>query len=283
MALIIDGKALALEIRRSLKARVLAHVQKGGKPPRLDVVLVGEDPASQTYVRAKERACKRCGIWSNTHRLPADITRRDLLAQVDRLNKDPEVNGFLVQLPLPEHLDPEEVVAAIAPQKDVDAFHPENLGRLFRGAPRFVPCTPAGIVHMLDSLAIPLQGMHAVVIGRSLIVGKPLSLLLLERHMTVTICHSRTKNLPAVAQTGDVLIAAVGRAGLVRGDWVKPGAIVIDVGTNMTAAATLTGDVAFDEAAKVASHITPVPGGVGPLTVAMLLVNVCKGALGDSA
>lgn len=278
MAQIIDGKQLARDIRKELKQRVLTYVAAGGAPPRLDVVLVGDDAASHTYVRAKERACSRCGITSHTHRLPADVTQHDLLQLVDGLNRDSAVHGFLVQLPLPAHLDPEDVVLAISPSKDVDAFHPENLGLLFRGRPRFAPCTPAGVVHMLDSLGIPLQGKHAVVIGRSLIVGKPLSFLLLERHMTVTICHSRTLDLADMARTADVLVAAVGKPGLVRGDWIKPGAVVIDVGTNMSPEGVLTGDVVFDEATKLASYVTPVPGGVGPLTVAMLLSNVCSAA-----
>lgn len=279
MADVINGKLLAKEIRIGVKAKVATFVKETGVVPTLAAVLVGEDPGSQTYVRSKERACKKCGMRSVTRRLPDTISESELLAIVEGLNDDPEVHGILVQLPLPGRIDVERVVGAISPSKDVDGFHAETLGRLVRGAPTFVPCTPAGVLHILDSLDVELKGMEAVVVGRSLIVGKPLFFLLLERHMTVTVCHSRTRELAEVVRRADVVVAAVGQAHLVKGDWIKPGAIVIDVGINRLDDGTLTGDVDFDAALNNASHITPVPGGVGRLTVAMLMENVYRAAV----
>lgn len=278
---IIDGPALAKAIRLELKDLIAARVAAGKPRPHLVVVLVGEDPASEAYVRSKERECRRTGLHSTTIRLPARTSEREVLAEVNRLNNDPAVHGILVQLPLPAHIDVEKVVAAISSVKDVDAFHPENLGLLFRDRPRFLPCTPAGIMDVLAHTGKPLSGLHAVVIGRSLIVGKPMAMLLLKEHMTVTICHSRTRNLPELVRAADVIVAAVGRLRFVQGSWIKPGAIVIDVGMNVDEEGKLAGDVDFDAALPRASFITPVPGGVGRLTVARLLANVlsaCKEA-----
>ena len=278
MVEVIDGKVLAKAIRKGVKAKVAKFTAETGVVPTLAAVLVGEDPGSQTYVRSKERACKRCGMRSVTQRLPDTASEAELLRIVDELNADPSVHGILVQLPLPDHIDVERVVGAISPSKDVDGFHAETLGRLVRGKPTFLPCTPAGVMHILDTLPVELKGKEAVVVGRSLIVGKPLFFLLLERHMTVTVCHSRTRDLADVVRRADVVVAAVGKAHLVKGDWIKPGAIVIDVGINRLADGTLTGDVDFDAALPNASHITPVPGGVGRLTVAMLMENVYRAA-----
>jgi methylenetetrahydrofolate dehydrogenase (NADP+) / methenyltetrahydrofolate cyclohydrolase len=271
---IIDGPSLAKTIQESIRERVSKRLAEDRRQPGLTVVLVGEDPASEAYVRGKERSCSRVGILSTTVRLPVSSSEDEVLGEVARLNNDPEVHGILVQLPLPAHMNVEKVVAAISPLKDVDAFHPENLGLLFRDTPRFIPCTPAGIMDVLGQTGITLEGLHAVVIGRSLIVGKPLSLLLLKEHMTVTVCHSRTRNLPDLIRSADVIVAAVGRLRFVKGDWVKPGAIVIDVGMNVDEEGKLAGDVEFDSALLRASFITPVPGGVGRLTVARLLSNV---------
>jgi len=250
--------------------------------PGLAVVLVGENPASQVYVRNKTRACEEAGIVSIEHRPPASITESELLALIDSLNHDSRVHGILVQLPLPGHIRSESVLAAVAPHKDVDGFHPENLGLLASGHPRFVPCTPAGIMRLLDHAGIALQGKHAVVVGRSNIVGKPAALLLLERHATVTICHSRTTDLAGIIRQADVLVAAVGRPRLITGAMVKPGVAVIDVGINRLQegpdAGKLCGDVNFQEMLGKAGCVTPVPGGVGPMTIAMLLENTVRAA-----
>lgn len=277
MAFVVDGKGLAKALKKEVKSDVADFVASYGRPPQLTVVMVGDDPASQSYVRAKERACQRAGIDSALVHLPATITSARLLEVVETLNDDPAVDGLLVQLPLPEHLDAEAVVAAISPYKDVDCFHPENLGLMLRGCPRFVPCTPYGIMQILDSLHVDLTGMDAVVVGRSLIVGRPMAMLLIERNLTVTVCHSLTEDLPGKVRTADVLIAAVGVPGLIRGEWIKPGAIVIDVGTNYKGDG-LVGDVDFPSAEQRAGTITPVPGGVGPLTVTQLLRNVLTAA-----
>jgi len=276
-ALIIDGKAIARGLRREVKARV-AELSALGVKPSLAVIIVGEDAASQSYVAAKERACRRVGMESRTIRLPEGSSQSALLAEIEKLNVDEKTHGMLVQLPLPGHIDPHEVVRRIDPLKDVDAFHPENLGLLMRDTPRFAPCTPSGILDILRSLDLCLEGKRAVIIGRSLIVGKPLAYLLLRENMTVTVCHSRTRELAGVVGEGDVVVAAVGKAGLVRGEWVKKGAIVVDVGTNLTPDGRFVGDVDFESARVRASHITPVPGGVGPLTVARLLHSVCTAA-----
>jgi methylenetetrahydrofolate dehydrogenase (NADP+)/methenyltetrahydrofolate cyclohydrolase len=277
MAYVVDGKALANSLKTQAKADAADFAHRYGRPPQLTVILVGEDPASQSYIRAKERACRRALVDSTLVSLPATITSDELLAVVAGLNQDPRVDGLLVQLPLPEHIDPEPIVAAISPLKDVDCFHPENLGLLLRGRPRFAPCTPAGIEVILDSLGLDFAGKDAVVVGRSLIVGRPMAMLLIERNLTVTICHSRTEDLATKVRQADLIVAAVGVPGFIRGDWIKPGAVVIDVGTNYKGDG-LVGDVAFAEALPHVGVITPVPGGVGPLTVTQLLRNVITAA-----
>ncbi|HRV91861.1 MAG TPA: bifunctional methylenetetrahydrofolate dehydrogenase/methenyltetrahydrofolate cyclohydrolase FolD [Anaerolineae bacterium] len=285
-AQIIDGKAIAATIRGEIKAEVDAMQTRYSQVPGLATVLVGERKDSQTYVRMKKKACAEVGIASFSHDLPADISQADLLKVVQDLNAHPEVNGILVQLPLPDHINEEEILSAISLTKDVDGFHPINIGRLSmkRRAPLFVPCTPKGCIELLDRSGVEIEGRRAVVLGRSNIVGLPVAMLLLHRNATLTICHSRTQNLPQIVREADILIAAVGRPEMVKGDWIKPGAVVIDVGMNAVddpAAAKgyrLVGDVAFDEAREVASAITPVPGGVGPMTIAMLLRNTLDGA-----
>jgi methylenetetrahydrofolate dehydrogenase (NADP+)/methenyltetrahydrofolate cyclohydrolase len=272
-AQILDGKAIAAGIRNTVKQQVEKLVQRG-TTPGLAVVLVGDNPASQVYVRMKEKACDSVGIRSTKHLLPANATQSDLDTLIERLNADPQVHGILVQLPLPAGLDTYQVMRLIDPKKDIDGFHPDNVGRLCTGeGDGFIPCTPAGIMELIRQTQRPLTGAKAVVIGRSNIVGKPIAMLLLQANATVKICHSRSADLAAECQSADVLVSAVGRPGLVRGDWIKPGAIVIDVGTSRTADGSLAGDVCFDEAVKVAGFITPVPGGVGPMTIAMLLAN----------
>jgi methylenetetrahydrofolate dehydrogenase (NADP+)/methenyltetrahydrofolate cyclohydrolase len=241
-------------------------------------VLVGDDPASRVYVRNKGKACHEAGMLSRQIDLPATLPENDLLALVAELNADPSVHGILVQLPLPGHINESRVIEAISPDKDVDGFHPVNAGRLLRGGTCFVPCTPLGIMKMLDHESVDLKGKHAVVVGRSNIVGKPVALLLLAKHATVTICHSRTKDLPAVVRSADVVVAAVGKAEMIRGAWIAPGAVVIDVGINRLPDGRLVGDVAFEEAREVAGKITPVPGGVGPMTITMLLHNTLEAA-----
>jgi len=274
-ARLIDGKALAAEVRAALRPAVTALAARGAQPG-LAAIVAGDDPASRVYVRNKVRACEETGVRSELHEFPADVAERALLECVAGLNRDPAVHGILVQLPLPAHLDTERVLAAVSPAKDVDGFHVENLGALLRGAPRFVPCTPAGVLRLLDHAGVPLAGRHAVVIGRSNIVGKPLALLLLQRDATVTICHSKTARLAELARQADVLVAAAGRPRMVGAEMVKPGACVIDVGTSRTADGKLSGDVDFAAASKVAGWITPVPGGVGPMTVAMLVANTVR-------
>jgi methylenetetrahydrofolate dehydrogenase (NADP+)/methenyltetrahydrofolate cyclohydrolase len=276
MAVIIDGKKVAASIDERTAAEA-ARLASTGTVPGLAVVLVGDDPASTTYVNMKERDCERLGIRSFDNRLPGDATQDELEALVDRLNADPAVHGVLVKLPLPRHLDPEPVIDRISADKDVDGFGVPNLGRLVRGLPGLRSCTPAGVMEMLHAYDVPIEGARAVVIGRSTMVGKPMSLLLLEENATVTVCHSRTRDLAAVCREADILVAAVGRAEMVRGDWVKPGAVVIDVGTSRVEG-KLVGDVAFDEVEQVASMITPVPGGVGPMTRAMLASNTVAAA-----
>ena len=273
----IDGKALAAAVKEE-SARLVAECRAGGVAPCLAVVLVGEDPASQVYVRGKVEDCAQCGIESRTIRLPADATQAELLAQVQALADDPAVHGILVQLPLPPQIDERAVIEAIPPEKDVDGFSPVNAGRMQAGEPCFLPCTPAGCIRMIESPGVGIAGKHAVVVGRSNIVGKPVALLLLARDATVTICHSRTQNLKEICASADILVAAVGRAGFITGDMVKPGAVVIDVGINRGADGKLHGDVDFDAAAEKASWITPVPGGVGPMTRAMLMLNTAQAA-----
>ena len=283
---LIDGKAIAATIRGEIKAEVEAMKEQYGKVPGLATVLVGARKDSQTYVRMKKKACAEVGITSFGHDLPADISQEDLLTVVRELNANPEVNGILVQLPLPDHIDDEEILGAVSLEKDVDGFHPLNIGRLSmkRRDPLFVPCTPKGCIELLDRTGVKIEGKRAVVLGRSNIVGLPVAMLLLHRNATLTVCHSRTKDLPGVVREADILIAAVGRPEMVKGDWVKPGAVVIDVGMNAVDDPTrekgykLVGDVDFNEVKEVASAITPVPGGVGPMTIAMLLRNTTDGA-----
>ncbi len=277
-AQLIDGKAVAARLLERVSAFTTEIRERHGLQPGLAVVLVGEDPASQVYVRNKGRQTLAAGMRSFEHALPASTTQADLLALVQKLNRDPAVHGVLVQLPLPPQLAEDEVIEAIDPAKDVDGFHPINVGRLSIGAPALVPCTPYGCSVLIRSVVPDPTGLHAVIIGRSNIVGKPMAQLLLAMNCTVTIAHSRTRDLPALARSADILVAAVGRPEMVRGDWIKPGACVIDVGINRVPAAEpgktrLVGDVAFAEAAEVAGAITPVPGGVGPMTIACLLRN----------
>ncbi|NRG17010.1 bifunctional methylenetetrahydrofolate dehydrogenase/methenyltetrahydrofolate cyclohydrolase FolD [Rhizobiales bacterium] len=285
-AKVIDGKARAATIRESVKAAVAAIKAGHGFEPGLAVVLVGEDPASQVYVSSKVRQTEECGMRSIEHRLPADTPEAELLALVRSLNEDPFVDGILVQMPLPSHIDSDAVVLAIDPAKDVDGLHPENAGRIVLGKSGLVPCTPQGcIILTKDALGDDLSGMNAVVLGRSILVGKPVALLLQNENCTVTMAHSRTRDIPALCRQADILVAAVGRPAMVKGDWIKPGATVIDVGINRVAApekgegkTKLVGDVAYAEATDVAGAITPVPGGVGPMTIACLLANTVRAA-----
>lgn len=276
MPVIMDGKALAAQLMASLQDRVAA-LKARGVQPGLAVVLVGEDPASQIYVRNKERACQELSLHSETIRLPADTTQAALEAQIDRLNADPRIHGILVQLPLPAGLDEEAALARILPEKDVDGFHAVNAGKLMTGADGVIPCTPKGILYMLKASGVPLAGKEAVVIGRSNIVGKPVAMLLLRENCTVTICHSHTENLPAVTRRGDILIAAVGKAGFVTADMVKPGAAVVDVGINRVDG-KVVGDVDFAAVSQMAGWISPVPGGVGKMTIGMLMENTIAAA-----
>ncbi len=278
-ASLIDGKAIGAAVRAEIKERAAAFTARTGIRPCLAAVLVGEDPASRVYVRNKGKACVEAGMLSRQVNLPASTSEKELLDLVAQLNADASVHGILVQLPLPGQIDESKVIEAIAPGKDVDGFHPVNAGRLLIGRPGFVPCTPFGILKILDHEKVELKGRHAVVVGRSNIVGKPVAILLLSRHATVTICHSRTQDLPAVVRSGDIVVAAVGKAEMVRGSWIKPGAVVIDVGINRLPDGKLVGDVAFEEARAVAGKITPVPGGVGPMTITMLLHNTLTAAI----
>lgn len=275
-AQIIDGKQVAAQIRGQL-AEEIKGLKKEGLTPGLAVVLVGDDPASRVYVNMKKKACAEIGVYSREYGLAKETTQEELLDLIGELNRDPQIHGILVQLPLPDHLDEHQVLEAISPDKDVDGFHPVNVGRLVTGQPCLKPCTPAGIIELIDRTGLELKGKEAVVVGRSNIVGKPVALLLLSRHATVTICHSRTQNLDEVCRRADVLVVAVGRPEMVKGDWIKPGAVVIDVGTNRLEKG-LVGDVEFAVAKETAGHITPVPGGVGPMTIAMLMKNTVEAA-----
>lgn len=285
-AKIIDGKLAAEQIRTEVAAGVEKRIQSGKSRPGLATVLVGENPASQVYVRSKQKASAEVGIESFGHNLPATATQAEVEKLVSDLNADPRVNGILVQLPLPSHLDEESVLKTISIEKDVDGFHPMNIGRLAQKGrePLFVPCTPAGCIYLLEKELPTLEGVNAVVLGRSNIVGMPVALLLVRANATVTICHSRSRNLPEIIRQADVLVTAVGKPEMVKGDWVKPGVVVIDVGINhlddpsRPRGYRLVGDVAYDEVSKVASAITPVPGGVGPMTIAMLLKNTLRAA-----
>ncbi len=276
-AKIIDGKALAAEVRAALKPAVAALAARGARPG-LAAILAGDDPASRVYVHNKARACEETGVRSELHELPAQASEAVILERIAALNADARVHGILVQLPLPRAIDAERVLAAVSPAKDVDGFHAHNLGLLLRGTARFVPCTPAGVLRLLEHAGVPLAGRRAVVIGRSSIVGKPLALLLLQKDATVTICHSKTKHLAALAREADVLVAAAGAPRLVGAEMVKPGACVVDVGIHRGADGKLVGDVDAAAVAPIAGWLTPVPGGVGPMTVAMLVANTVRAA-----
>ena len=281
-AQILDGKSLAALVRAGVKARVERLSQRGIRPG-LGVILAGDDPASRVYVRNKQRACEETGVHSKLFGFDASVSETQLLQRLEALNRDPAIHGILVQLPLPRHIDAARVLEAVSPAKDIDGFHAANLGALLAGAPRFVPCTPAGVMRLLERAGVPIAGRRAVVIGRSNIVGKPLALLLLQKDATVTICHSKSVNLGSITREAEILVAAAGRAKLVTADMVKPGACVIDVGVNRGADGKLAGDVDFDAVKAVAGWITPVPGGVGPMTIAMLLENCLHAAENEPA
>lgn len=278
MAKIISGKELSAQIRAELAAETADFKEKYNVTPGLAVVIVGEDPASQVYVRNKHRSCIEAGMHSVVYEMPADTTAEKLLEVVDRLNHDDSIHGILVQLPLPKHLDESLIINSISPEKDVDAFHPVNVGKLTLGEDGFLPCTPAGVIEMLKRSDISISGKNCVVVGRSNIVGKPAALLLLRENGTVTVCHSRTANLKEVCREADIIVAAIGKPKFITADMVKPGAVVIDVGINRLETGKLAGDVDFDEVEKIAEAITPVPGGVGPMTITMLLKNTLEAA-----
>ena len=275
MEKIIDGKAIAADIREEIAADV-ATLKEQGVTPGLAVVLVGDDPASRVYVTMKEKACEKAGIFSDEHKLPAETTEAQLLALIEELNNDPRIHGILVQLPLPDHIDESKILESISPTKDADGFHPYNVGRLVTGNPLYQPCTPFGVMKMLEHTGVDLKGKEVVVVGRSNIVGKPVALMCLAQHATVTLCHSRTKDLPGKVAQADVVIAAVGRPEMIKGAWIKEGAVVIDVGVNRVGEKKLVGDVEFEAAKERASAITPVSGGVGPMTITMLMKNTLK-------
>jgi methylenetetrahydrofolate dehydrogenase (NADP+) / methenyltetrahydrofolate cyclohydrolase len=278
MASIIDGNKIAQDIRNEVRQSAVFLKEQKGIIPGLAVVLVGEDPASQVYVGKKAKACAEVGFLSREYKLPADTSEAKLLEIITELNQDQLIHGILVQLPLPKNIATDKIIAAIDPHKDVDGFHPYNVGGLVTGSPLFIPCTPQGIMELIDRTGIDLKGKEAVVVGRSNIVGKPMALLLLAQHSTVTICHSRTKDLPSVTRRADILVAAIGKPQMIKADMVKDGAIIIDVGMNRLENGKLVGDVAFDEVAAKVSFITPVPGGVGPMTIAMLMKNTLDAA-----
>ncbi len=278
MANIIDGKRISAEVRAELKQETEEFVAKTGVRPGLAVIIVGSDPASQVYVRNKRRACEEVGYYSEAYELPENTTQAELNALVDKLNADEKIHGILCQLPLPKHLDENEVILRIDPKKDVDAFHPYNVGKIMIGDYAYLPCTPAGVMVLLERSGIEIAGKECVVVGRSNIVGKPQAMLLLHANGTVTVCHSRTKNLAEVCRRADILVAAIGKADFFTGDMIKEGAVVIDVGMNRRADGKLTGDVDFESVAPKASYITPVPGGVGPMTITMLMKNTLTAA-----
>jgi methylenetetrahydrofolate dehydrogenase (NADP+)/methenyltetrahydrofolate cyclohydrolase len=277
-AIMIDGKQVANQIREEIKNRVAKRVTGGKRPPGLAVVLVGEDHASQVYVGNKRKACEKAGFYSESHDLPADTTEKILLKLIDKLNIDERIDGILVQLPLPDSIDPEAIIEQIHPDKDVDGFHPYNIGRLAARLPLLRSCTPYGVIHLLDHIGEPYKGRDAVVVGASNIVGRPMSLELLLAGATTTTCHRFTNNLKEHVQRADILVVAVGKPGIVKGEWIKPGATVIDVGINRSPEGKLVGDIEFDVAKERAAYITPVPGGVGPMTVAILLKNTLQAA-----
>ena len=278
MAKIIDGKAISATIRSEIKAETQEFIEKTGVIPGLAVIIVGSDPASQVYVRNKRRACEEVGFYSEAYELPEETTQEELNALVDKLNADNKIHGILCQLPLPKHLNETEVLLRISPDKDVDAFHPYNVGKIMIGDYSFLPCTPAGVMALLERSNIEISGKECVVVGRSNIVGKPQAMLLLHANGTVTVCHSRTKNLTDVCRRADILVAAIGKADFFTGDMIKEGAVVIDVGMNRRADGKLTGDVDFASVEPKASYITPVPGGVGPMTITMLMKNTLTSA-----
>ena len=278
MAKLLMGKEVSARIKAELKTEV-ENLKKEGINPGLAVIIVGEDPASQVYVRNKERACEECGIYSEKYVLPAETTQEELLKLIDELNNKSSISGILVQLPVPKHIDEKTIINAIAPNKDVDAFHPVNVGKIMVGNYDFVPCTPAGVMELIKESGIDVSGKECVIVGRSNIVGKPQAMLLLHQNGTVTICHSKTKNLAEKTKHADILVAAVGIPNFIKGDMIKEGAVVIDVGINRLENKKLCGDVEFESAEKVAGAITPVPGGVGPMTIAMLMKNTVKAAI----
>ncbi len=277
MAILIDGKSIAADVKAAVKERCDALKERGVQPS-LAVILVGDDPASQVYVRNKARACKACGMTSHVIRMSGETTQQELLDKIREINEDASIHGLLIQLPLPKHLDEAQALAAVDWRKDVDGFHLMNAGALLSGQSEVLPCTPAGCIELLKRSGVPMQGANAVVIGRSNIVGKPMALLLLQENCTVTVCHSKTKNLAEITRNADILVAAIGKPNFVKGDMIKKGAAVIDVGINRLDDGTLTGDVDFEEAQQTAGWITPVPGGVGPMTIAMLMENTVKAA-----
>lgn len=278
MAEIIDGKKVSAQMREQIKSETEELYQKYGVRPGLAVIIVGDDPASKVYVNNKEKACAQVGYYSEVYRLPEQTEMEELLALIDRLNRDEKINGILCQLPLPKHLDEEQVILKISPEKDVDAFHPMNTGKIMIGDYDFLPCTPAGVMKLIESTGTDITGKECVVVGRSNIVGKPQSMLLLQKNGTVTVCHSKTRNLKEVTSRADILVVAIGKADFIGADMVKEGAVVIDVGMNRKADGKLTGDVDFESVSKKASYITPVPGGVGPMTITMLLQNTLTAA-----
>ena len=279
MAYIIDGKAISAAVRGEIKENTQKFIAETGVTPGLAVIIVGTDPASQVYVRNKRRACEEVGFYSEAYELPEATTQAELEALVDKLNADSRIHGILCQLPLPKHLDEESILLRIDPKKDVDAFHPYNVGRIMIGNQKFLPCTPAGVMELIRRSDIDCTGKECVVVGRSNIVGKPMAMLLLQANGTVTVCHSRTKDLAEVTRRADILVVAIGKADFVTGDMVKEGAVVIDVGMNRRSDGKLTGDVDFATVAPKASHITPVPGGVGPMTITMLMQNTLTAAM----
>jgi len=277
-ARLIDGKALAQGIRERIGKDVAELYAQTGIRPGLAAILVGDDPASKLYVKNKEKACDAAGIYVDEHKLPASTTQAELLALIEKVNADPKVHGILVQLPLPKQIDSKVILDAVSPQKDADGFHPYNMGRLVEGVPMFTPCTPKGILKMIESTGVAIEGKRAVVVGRSNIVGKPAALLLMHRHATVTVCHSKTRDLPAVCREADILVVAIGRPKFVTANMVRDGAVVVDVGVNRLESGAFVGDVDFGPVSEKASWISPVPGGVGPMTIAMLLENTLESA-----
>src|SRR5438552_6739393 len=277
-ARLIDGKALALQVRERLATESAAVLAKTGMRPGLATILVGDDPASHLYVKSKQKACDAAGIHIDDHKLPTNTTQAELLALIEKENADPKIHGILIQLPLPKHIDSKVVLEAVSPDKDADGFHPYNFGRLVEGHPVFEACTPKGVIKMIESTGVSIEGKRAVVLGRSNIVGKPLALMLLQRNATVTICHSKTKDLPSVCRSAEILVVAIGKARFVTADMVSDGAVVVDVGVNRTADGKFVGDVDFEPVSQKAAWISPVPGGVGPMTIAMLLQNTLESA-----